>query len=272
MKMIQILDKSFPEEIFDDVQLKYLKNFKFLSDFNISLLWKEMDHVWDDLKINNKLGFKYQSIGLFYSHPVWILNGVFSSVDRLSVQNRTEISNFINKNNKIKKIADFGGGFGQLASIISSNGLNDLEIDIIEPYPSKIAHHLLESFSNIEIKPILGSRLYDCIIAQDVLEHVENPLKVAQGLIKHLNNGGYIIFANCFYPYIKCHLPANFHLAKTFAWIMSSAGLTLHHNIEKAPYIQVFVKNSRINKPAFICKFLLSIIYYKIVLLKRSII
>jgi 2-polyprenyl-3-methyl-5-hydroxy-6-metoxy-1,4-benzoquinol methylase len=270
--MIQILNKSFPQNVFTETEFNYLKNFQNSSDFSIEKLWQEMDHVWDNYGLNNKLGFKFQNIGVFYSHPVWILNGIFSSVDELSLQNRTEISKFINENGKIRTIADFGGGFGQLASIISFNGSVDLSIDIIEPYPSKVAYHLLDSFSNIKIKPEFGSCMYDCIIAQDVLEHVENPIKVAQGLIMHLNKGGYIVFANCFHPYIKCHLPANFHLSKTFAWIMSSAGLALHQNMKNAPHIQVFVKQGRINKLAIICKFSLSIMYYKLILLKRSII
>jgi 2-polyprenyl-6-hydroxyphenyl methylase/3-demethylubiquinone-9 3-methyltransferase len=270
--MIQILNKSFPRDVFTETELIYLKNFEDNSEFGIEKLWQEMDLVWDNFGLNNKLPFQFQDIGLFYSHPVWILNGIFSSVDKLSLQNRNEISKFINESSELRTIADFGGGFGQLACIISSNGSVDLSIDVIEPYPSKIAYHLLDSYSNIKIKPDLGSTMYDCIIAQDVLEHVENPIKVAQDLTKHLNKDGYIIFANCFYPYIKCHLPANFHLARTFAWIMSSAGLSLHHSLNNAPHIQVFVKQGRVNRVAIICKIWFSVLFYKLVLLKRRII
>jgi len=39
-----------------------------------------MDLVWDDYGCDNK-NLNWENIGKFYSHPVWLLNGLFIETD-----------------------------------------------------------------------------------------------------------------------------------------------------------------------------------------------
>jgi hypothetical protein len=70
------------------------------------------------------------------------------------------------------KIADYGGGSGATAKIISEHSRN-VVIDIIDPFYSRPKSDM----GKIRyIKNYDGQ--YDLIIFQDVLEHMENPLSV----------------------------------------------------------------------------------------------
>jgi hypothetical protein len=44
-------------------------------------LLAEIDRVWDSYGLDNRKNVSDQEIGSFYSHPVWILNGLFAEVD-----------------------------------------------------------------------------------------------------------------------------------------------------------------------------------------------
>jgi 2-polyprenyl-6-hydroxyphenyl methylase/3-demethylubiquinone-9 3-methyltransferase len=75
------------------------------------------------------------------------------------------------------------------------------------------------------------------------MEHLIDPLQTLEDLIKAAKPNGYLIFGNCFFPVIQCHLPQTFHLRYTFNHFARLMGLTpvvsLHHN-----YITVFKKEN----------------------------
>src|ERR1035438_4086815 len=189
----------------------------------IEWFWKEMDRVWCDLHLNNRLSLSAQPIGEFYMHPVWLINGIFAALDPASSRHRRAIAAWLDQRGA-KRIADYGGGFGELACAIV-RVISDASISIIEPYPSKAGLERIRQEPRIRIVPDLSEHDYDAIIAQDVLEHVEDPISLAHLLASSVRDGGHVIFANCFLPVMKCHLPSNFHLRHTFRWVMKAMGL-----------------------------------------------
>ena len=62
---------------------KYLTNFGEIDKLSVKKVCEELDRVWSELKLDNKKSLKLQAdaIAEFYSHPVWILNGILSEVD-----------------------------------------------------------------------------------------------------------------------------------------------------------------------------------------------
>ena len=224
----------------------YLKKFRSLKDLTRCELIKELDYFWDyyNLDNNKRLDQQIENVAKFYSHPVWVLNGLFSANDEASRKHRIAISKYISNLN-VSKIADFGGGSGVLSKFITQNNEN-VKVDIIEPYPLSI---FTQQFDNSQTVRFISTfdGLYDVIIAQDVLEHVDSPIKLAQTLINSAHVGGYIFFANCFLPEIKCHLPANFYLRSTFNFLMKFAGLNHIGSVVDAEHVQVFKKVKKSN-------------------------
>ena len=204
--------------------------------------WIESGMVFS---LNNKLPLSGQQIGEFYSHPVWLMNGVFTCVDLESENHRDSIAKYIIKYNN-KFIADYGGGFGELALKIAQES-GQAVVKIIEPFPSQFGSYRLANHEQIKLINDLGKKEYDVIIAQDVLEHVEDPIGLAANLTESVRHNGLIIFANCFYPVIKCHLPATFHLRHTFILIMKMYGLNFVGRIPGASHALVFKKSRNLN-------------------------
>ena len=217
---------------------RYLSSFGDISHLPRRTLLTEMDKVWRDLKLDNKIPVSLQlnAASKFYSHPVWVLNGIFSQLDKNSLAHRVAIANLINKLD-ITSVADYGGGSGALARLISE--ISQVNVDIIEPYPFQFFTEQLDDFHKITIKSVLGSN-YDAIIAQDVLEHLDNPLEVALDMVKATRMNGYIVFANCFYPDIHCHLPSTFYLRYTFPFLMTYFGLKYVQRVPGASHALLF--------------------------------
>ncbi|MBI5007635.1 MAG: methyltransferase domain-containing protein [Nitrosomonadales bacterium] len=211
----------------------------------VEWIWQEMDRAWDELALDNKAGLQGQAIGDFYSHPVWIVNGVFSASDPVSIQHRESIAAFASRIG-VKRIADYGGGFGELALRIHA-AAPQAHIDIVEPYASQLGMLRMEGCSGIRFVEEFDGP-YDCVVAQDVLEHVEHPLKLAEQMVLATRPGGYLILANCFYPVVKCHLPSTFYLRHTFTWVVSALGLKYDGCIEGAGHALVFRRRGNINR------------------------
>ncbi len=206
---IKIWGQSVPINLMNDLDREYISQFNLDEPPPIERIWLEMDRVWDALCLDNRVALKGQAIGDFYSHPVWMINGVFSAVDPVSVQHRDAIAAFVSRVG-VRRAADYGGGFGELALRLHA-AAPEIHIDIVEPYPSKFG--MLRVAGNAKIKFISKfDGKYDCILVQDVLEHVEQPLELTKEMVQATKLGGYLIFANCFYPVIKCHLPSTFYL------------------------------------------------------------
>jgi len=150
-------------------------------------IWRMMDEVWDSLGCDNR-NPNWDKIEEFYKHPVWILNGFFIEQHPLSMHHRNAVAAWIAQNN-ISSILDYGGGFGTSARLIAERD-QGIEIDIYEPYPSKVAVLKAEAYPNIDSVSSLGKK-YDCAISMDVFEHAPDPLKLFAEVIETVNIGGF---------------------------------------------------------------------------------
>jgi ubiquinone/menaquinone biosynthesis C-methylase UbiE len=190
---------------------------------NLEQMWYLMDLIWEDFGCDN-INLNWEKISKFYSHPVWLLNGLFIEQDSVSMNHRHEISDWI-ITNKIENIVDYGGGFGTLARLIAKKTPN-INVNIYEPHPSEFGLKRSNEYSNITIIDKLNSH-YDCIVCTDVLEHVPDPLSDLSIMIKSVKKGGYLVIANAFFPMIKCHLPQNFHFRYSFNFFAKKMGLEI---------------------------------------------
>ena len=186
-----------------------------------------MDYVWDEIGCSNIQPDRLK-LAEFYNHPVWLINGFFIEEHKISLQHRSIISNWIkHHSSEIKLMLDYGGGFGTFARMVSNN-CPGIAIDILEPSPSayaKIKSTKLFNIRYISELELAKVSFYDCIVAMDVLEHLTDSLGTLKKLIKYTKIGGYLIFANNFYPVIKCHLPSTFHFRYTFSFFTHILGL-----------------------------------------------
>jgi len=204
---------------------------------DLEQMWYLMDLVWDDFKCDNE-NLEWDKIGGFYSHPIWILTGLFIEQHKVSMGHRHAISDWIVKKN-FKNVVDYGGGFGTLSRLIAQKNEN-IDVNIYEPHPSEFGLKRAAEFDNINIIGKLGSN-YDCLVSTDVLEHLPDPLKDFSEMIKTVNTGGYLVIANCFIPVIKCHLPQTFHLRYTFNYFAKMMGLEVV-GILKGSHATIFKK------------------------------
>jgi len=244
MKELSLWGVNIPSELLSQTDEKYLQSLPENLP-TVEWVWAEMDKVWDGYGINNRKALAGQAIAEFYSHPVWLMNGVFTSLDPVSEKHRDLIAQFTSDND-FKLIADYAGGFGELAIKMAKKSPNSI-IKIIEPYPSEFGLYRLKEKGNIEINSSLGVDEYDVIIAQDVLEHVEDPVGLAIALSESVHDNGLIIFANCFHPVIKCHLPKTFHLRYTFRFVMAAYGLEYQGRLTGAEHVLIFKKTGELS-------------------------
>ncbi len=195
---------------------------------DLEQMWYLMDLVWDDFGCDNKK-LDWNKIGRFYSHPVWLLNGLFIEQDEVSMSHRHAISDWIVQK-RFEKVVDYGGGFGTLARLIAEKS-SGIRVFIYEPHPSEFGLKRAEEFSNITIIESLGKE-YDCLVSTDVLEHVADPLNDFYNMVKSVKVGGYLVIANAFFPMIKCHLPQNFHFRYSFNIFAEMFGVEIVDELE----------------------------------------
>lgn len=241
---INVWGMEIPNELLSEQDRKYLSQLPETVP-PVEWVWEEMDRVWDFYQLDNKQALDQQNVGDFYSHPIWLVNGIFTAVDPMSASQRMAIAKYLMQAGPID-IADYGGGFGEMALSICKLSW-DAKVTIIEPYPSRFGMARLRSYPNVSFESGLHAESYDALIVQDVLEHVDNPTKLAYEISQAVRVGGLIIFANCFYPVIKCHVPHTFHLRHTFKFVMSQLGLNFIQNIPGAEYAQVFQRKSKLD-------------------------
>ncbi|MDO7253605.1 class I SAM-dependent methyltransferase [Helicobacter cappadocius] len=211
---------------------------------DLEQIWYLMNKVWDEMGCDNK-NIDWDKLGKYYSHPVWLLNGLFIENHDISIQVRENIADYIAKKD-FQTIVDYGGGFGTLAKAIAKKS-PDKQIFIYEPFPSEYGKRCVANYPNIDFISKLESE-FDCIIATDVLEHLEDPLESFEEMLGYLKINGEAIIGNCFYPCIKCHLPQNFHYRYSFDSFAKFMGLK-NLGILKNTYATIFLKtkNQKLN-------------------------
>jgi 2-polyprenyl-3-methyl-5-hydroxy-6-metoxy-1,4-benzoquinol methylase len=205
---------------------------------DLEQVWYLMDLVWDDYNCDNE-NLHWDNIGQFYSHSVWLLNGLFIEQDDVSMGHRYAISGWIVGHGS-KNVVDYGGGFGTLARLIAEKD-SQIKVDIYEPHPSEFGLKRASQFDNINMVDKLGYN-YEVLVSTDVLEHVPDPLNDFSQMIDSVQEGGYLIIANCFYPVIKCHLPQDFHFRYTFNIFARLMGLEVQ-GVLKGSHATIFKKN-----------------------------
>lgn len=228
----------------------YLEKHNYAKNISMFEIWAEMDRVWDEYNLDNRKKLDNQSLISFYKHPVWVLNGLFSNVDKASISHRMAIASFIIKQsveNESIHIADFGGGSGVLADQIIKQTKGTINVDIIEPSAFDYFIKKYVDNKNIRFTSNFNNTDYDIVIAQTVLEHVDNPIDVAIKCIQATRKNGLIIFGNDFNPVIKCHLPTTFYLRHTFRYIITGKSIKYLGTIPGCPYAQVYIKTNEIN-------------------------
>jgi len=191
---------------------------------DLQQMWYLMNMVWDEYGCDNKK-LNWSNINKFYSHPIWLLNGLFIELHALSMQHRNAISDWIADNTSISKILDYGGGVGTLARLIADKKPS-LLVDIYEPHPSDYLKRKISDYPKIRFVSNIKDK-YDILVSTDVLEHVSDPLKTFEKMILAVKDNGYLIIANNFFPVIKCHLPQTFHLRYTFNVFAKLMGLVI---------------------------------------------
>ncbi len=216
---INLTDKNLTKTEKEEIENLLKREKKGLDD--LEQMWYLMDLIWDDYGCDNK-NLDWEKIGKFYSHPVWLLNGLFIEQHNVSMGHRHAITDWMIQNN-FKNVVDYGGGFGTLARLIAEKDKN-IEMNIYEPYPSDFGLKRASEFENIRIIDKLGDD-YDCLVATDVLEHVPDLLVNFAEMIKSVKLSGYLVIANNFQPVIKCHLPQVFHFRYTFNQLAKMMGL-----------------------------------------------
>ena len=224
---ISLVDKNLTNKEKDEIEKLLTRENKKLID-DLEQMWYLMDLIWDDFHCDNK-NLNGENIGKFYSHPVWLLNGLFIEQHDVSMDHRHAISDWIVKN-KFESVVDYGGGFGTLARLVAEKDKN-IQMSIYEPHPSEFGLKRAEEFENINIIGKLESN-YDCLMSTDVLEHVPDPLNDFAGMIKSVKLNGYLVIANAFYPMIKCHLPQDFHFRYSFNQFAKIMGLEVIGSLE----------------------------------------
>ena len=234
-----IWGETLPLSILDPADAEYLLSYVGSEPPDVQVIWSEMDRVWDELGLDNSIPIANQPVHQFYSHPVWMLNALFTAADHASRAHRQAIAAFIAQSGA-RKIADFGGGGAELSRQIILH-CPDACVDIVEPFPSALGRYRISQMENVQfVSSLKGS--YDLIIAQDVLEHVDKPLAIAADIFSALRPGGIAIFANCFFPVIKCHLPRTFHLRATFKYLANLGGLEYRGLVQGAEHAQIFAR------------------------------
>ena len=182
-----------------------------------------MDQIW--VACNFHKSVSPQQLSEYYSHPVWLLNGLFIEQHHISMQHRHAIGHWINQQKKIKSVLEYGSGFGTLARTIAQNDPG-ITVHIHEPYPHPLAVTRISEYPNIQFVSGLSGK-YDCLVSTDVLEHVHDPLQILSKLIATVKNQGFLLLANNFYPVIKCHLSQNYHFRYTFSFFTWLMGMDL---------------------------------------------
>ena len=227
----------------------YLAQFEPLALLDRRRLLDEMDTVWDALGLDNKrpLSDQLEAVGLFYGHPVWVLNGLFSALDPESLMHRQAITDWAHTQG-LRRVADYGGGSGVLAELLARR-LPDAAVEIVEPFPHPYFVAQVEAQGIVRYVPTLQGP-YDLVVAQDVLEHVDAPVELALQLAAAVRDGGLVLFANAFWPDIKCHLPGTFYLRHQFVPVMRAAGLRALGHVPGARHALVFRRDGPLDRSA----------------------
>lgn len=232
-----IWGENVPEDALSSADAAFLAPFAERSLPSLEEMWAQLDAVWHTMNLDTDC--TDAALAAYYSHPVWLLNGLYTAVDPASVAHRRAIARWLAARG-LKRVGDFGGGLGELARAIA--GVTpEACVDVIEPHASALARRRTADLSSVRWCDDFDGE-YDAVVAQDVLEHVADPVGTAAALIETLRPGGIAIFANCFLPVIQCHLAETFHLRHTFGFVIRPLGVAFCGRIPGAEHVHAYIR------------------------------
>lgn len=238
-RSIRVLGQNVSADDCTEEEYAYLSRFDG-QPLELQRVWELMDEEW------RRCGAGYgpecdERVGRFYASPVWLLNGLFTESDPESVGHREAMADWVGALEP-RLVADYGGGFGALARRIARVA-PQADVVVVDPFARETAIKVTRTLRNVRFAPALPTAC-DAVIAQDVLEHVRDPLPVFRTLLEAVRPGGRVVTANCFQPVILCHMPQTFHLRFTFRFIVPALGCRYVGTVPGAPHAQVFERTT----------------------------
>ncbi len=231
------LDQLRKSQFWEDVEnyvIQYLH-----SPPTIEELWRILDRVWEDMKVN---GGNQHSLIDYYSHPIWLYNGLVTEVDQVSVKKRYEIVSVAKKFHP-QSILDMGGGTGVLLKMAHEELPTALRLDLVD-ISTKLKGRICEilrPFGRIRVLDH-SAPPYDIVFSTEVMEHLPNPFQALSTVNHSLKRGGVLIGTWSFYPMIKAHLPANLCLARFFHRLIPLFGFRFLETVKNGSLIFIFEK------------------------------
>lgn len=101
---------------------------------------------------------------------------------------------------KNQEVLEIGSGPGALTSVLHEVGTNRVTALEIDPTAIEIVQkycvEVIQADLNSESWPeVFNGKLFDAVIAADVLEHVNNPAQVLKGMVRLLNKDGAVVIS-----------------------------------------------------------------------------
>lgn len=162
----------------------------------------------------------------------------------------SDIVTFISKR-RLRTVLEYGCGVAELAILASKVGVS-ISIADVPGHTLRFAKWRIKK-RKLDIKTIpirtdtpLTSR-YECIVCLEVLQHVFRPHRVAQHLIDHLEDDGYLIISTRFHnPHYHMALRKNSTIEEGMVTFFTTQGLKLidrqyqYGEGESAKYVYYF--------------------------------
>jgi len=208
-------------------------------------LWRILDAVWDQMGIETENG---DSLKEYYSHPIWLYNGLIVESNPICVKTRYEIIQLAKKYSP-RTVLDLGGGTGILLKIAHAEIPQADRFDLVD------ISIKWESYVSEGLRPFGRIRAldhpqppYDVVLSTEVMEHLRNPFEAISSINKFLKPRGVFIGTWSFYPMTRCHLPQNFYLARIFHNAVTLFGFKLLEKVNCGSFIFVYEKKRDISQ------------------------
>ena len=136
----------------------------------------------------------------------------------------------------LKRILDIGSGYGFMRKPFLENKISNDGIEISN-FAIKVAKNLfnIETFNN----NIFGlDQIYDCVLAYDLIEHLENPKEYIKEIWGRLLPNGYLVirtpnlssleffmFGNRYHSFKKEHL--NYFTVQSLIFLLQNCGFSI---------------------------------------------
>lgn len=175
---------------------------------DIRTLWRILDRVWDDLGTD---AGDSASLENYYSHPIWLFNGLVLEHDPACRAEKCATVELARPASP-SRILDFGGGIGSLLKIAHERIADAETLDLLEaaPWHEAIANGLADYPKIRIVREANGP--YDVVFCTEVMEHLPDPFAALVEINRLLPIDGLLIATWSFFPMMKAHLAANFHL------------------------------------------------------------